>query len=88
MQSYLESSSSLECLDEIDKSVFLSYFISLYISTIENENRNQKITVDEIYDFIQDLNSELYLKIPPLEKSDISTCFRILDKLGVCTCLK
>jgi len=88
MHSYLESTDSHGHFDELEKAIFLSYFISLYISTIEHKNRNQSITVDEIYDFIQDLHSELYLKIPLLEKRDISSCFQILDKLGVCTCLK
>lgn len=88
MHSYLESTDGLGRFDELEKATFLSYFISLYISTIEHKNRNQSVTVDEIYDFIQDLHSELYLKIPILEKGDISSCFQILDKLGVCTCLK
>lgn len=89
MQSYLETNTNFENYDDIlYRTTFLSYFISLYISTIEHKNRNQSITVNEIYDFIQDLHTELDFEIPSLTKRDISFCFHILDRIGVCTCLK
>ena len=40
MQSYLKSNEKLDHYDELSKATFLSYFISLYISTIEHKNRN------------------------------------------------
>ena len=61
---------------------------SLYISTIEHKNRHDSVSVNEIYDFIQDLQDELDFKVPHVAKRDISLCFYILDKLGVCSCLK
>lgn len=88
MQSYLKSNEKLDHYDELSKATFLSYFISLYISTIEHKNRHDSISVSEIYDFIQDLQDELDFKVPLVDKRDISLCFYILDKLGVCSCLK
>ena len=88
MQSYLKPNEKLDHFDELSKVTFLSYFISLYISTIEHRNRNDSISVNEIYDFIQDLQEELDFKVPDVDKRDISLCFYILDKLGVCSCLK
>lgn len=88
MQSHLKSDEKLDHYDELSKATFLSYFISLYISTIEHKNRNDSISVNEIYDFIQDLQDELDFKVPHVKKRDISLCFYILDKLGVCSCLK
>ena len=88
MQSYLKSNEKLDHYDELSKATFLSYFISLYISTIEHKNRNDCVSVSEIYDFIQDLQDELDFKVPHVDKRDISLCFYILDKLGVCSCLK
>ena len=76
MQSYLETNTNFENYDDIlYRTTFLSYFISLYISTIEHKNLNQSITVNEIYDFIQDLHTELDFEIPSLTKRDISFLF-------------
>jgi hypothetical protein len=88
MQSYLKSNEKLDHYDELSKATFLSYFISLYISTIEDKNRHDSVSVNEIYDFILDLQDELDFKVPHVAKRDISLCFYILDKLGVCSCLK
>jgi hypothetical protein len=88
MQSYLKSNEKPDNYDELSKTTFLSYFISLYISTIEHKNRHDSVSVSEIYDFIQDLQEELDFKVPNVDKRDISLCFYILDKLGVCSCLK
>lgn len=88
MQSYLKSNEKLDHYDELSKATFLSYFISLYVATIEDKNRHDSVSVNEIYDFIQDLQDELDFKVPHVAKRDISLCFYILDKLGVCSCLK
>ena len=73
MQSYLKSNEKLDHYDELSKATFLSYFISLYISTIEHKNRDDSISVSEIYDFIQDLKNELDFRSLILTK-EISVC--------------
>lgn len=89
MQSYLESSEEFEEQDDtIKKVTFLSYYISLYISTIEHNKRYQCISVDEIYGFVQDITTELDVVVPSITKRDVSYCFSVLDEIGVCTCLK
>jgi hypothetical protein len=88
MQSYFKSNEKPDHYDELNKATFLSYFISLYVSTIEHKNRNDSVSVSEIYDFIQDLQAELNFKVPNISKRDISLSFYILDKLGICSCLK
>jgi hypothetical protein len=42
------------------------------------------VTVDEIYDFIQDLKHEYGKHVPEIRKEDISYCFRMLQVSGVC----
>ena len=86
MQSHLKSDEKLDHYDELSKATFLSYFISLYISTIEQKNRNDSISVNEIYDFIQDLQRELDIRVPQISKKDISLCFYLLNNLGLCSC--
>ena len=87
-RSYLKSNEPPDHYDELSKATFLSYFISLYISTIEPKSRHNSVSVSEIYDFIQDLQEELDFNVPHVDKRDISLCFYILDKMGVCSCLK
>ena len=67
------------------KTAFLSYYISMY-NTIskEIEHDEEPVTVDEIYDFIQDLKHEGCKKIPEISKEDISFCFYILRVSGIC----
>lgn len=68
------------------KAVFLSYHISMY--KIINEAigfSNQTITVNEIYDFIQDLKYEMGTDIVSIEKEDISLCFNMLQTMGLCS---
>ncbi len=88
MQSFIESKQSLYHYDELCKTAFLSYYISSYITNIDTKDRNEDISVDEIYDFLCDLKNELHIKIPHIDKRDISLCFHILSKLGLCHCLK
>ena len=74
--------------NELYKIAFLSYYISLYVNNIEATDKNNKISVNEIFDFIQDLQRELNIKVPQLSKKDISLCFYLLNNLGLCSCSK
>jgi hypothetical protein len=67
------------------KTAFLSYYISMY-NTVNKEigYEDAPVTVDEIYDFIQDLKHEYGKHVPEIRKEDISYCFRMLQVLGVC----
>jgi hypothetical protein len=42
------------------------------------------VSVDEIYDFLQDLKHEAGERVPDIEKKDIAFSFHILGMLGVC----
>ncbi len=67
------------------KTSFLSYYISMY-NTV-NENLGYKgalVSVDEIYDFLQDLKHEAGERVPDIGKEDIAFSFHILGMLGVC----
>jgi hypothetical protein len=67
------------------KTAFLSYYISMY--NIVNKQvgySDAPVTVDEIYDFIQDLKHEAGKHVPDIRKEDISFCFRLLHASGVC----
>ena len=67
------------------KTSFLSYYISMYNTVNENLGyRNAPVTVDEIYDFLQDLKHEAGERVPDIEKEDIAFSFHILSMLGVC----
>jgi hypothetical protein len=71
----------------VSKLVFLSYHIALYKTISESMGFNsQDISVEEIYDFIQDLkeNKDKDNKIPSIEKIEISFCFHILESMGIC----
>jgi hypothetical protein len=67
------------------KTAFLSYYISMY-NTVNKEigYEDAPVTVDEIYDFIQDLKHEYGKHVPEIRKEDISYCFRMLQVSGVC----
>jgi hypothetical protein len=89
MQSYLESSKDFKMQDlALSKLTFLSYYILFYISTIPHNCKYHYISVDEIYHFIQDLHSKLAFNVPSITKTDVNHYFSILDKIGVCNCLK
>lgn len=67
------------------KTAFLSYYISMY-NTVNKEIgfREFPVTVDEIYDFIQDMKHEYGKRSPEIRKEDISHCFHVLQVSGVC----
>jgi len=67
------------------KTAFLGYYISMY-NTVSKEigYPDAPVTVDEIYDFIQDLKHEAGKPVLDISKEDISFCFRMLHASGVC----
>lgn len=67
------------------KTAFLSYYISMY-NAVNKEigYEDTPVTVDEIYDFIQDLKHEAGRQVPDIRKEDISFCFHLLQVSGVC----
>ena len=70
---------------EVLKTAFLSYYISMYNSVNKEIGyEDASITVDEIFDFIQDLKDEGRKQVPNISKEDISYCFRVLQMSGVC----
>ena len=87
MQSFAEQQKNeINNSNELYKIAFLSYYISLYASNIEATDKNNKISVNEIFDFIEDLQRELNIKVPQISKKDISLCFHLLNNLGLCSC--
>ena len=67
------------------KTAFLSYYISMYNAVNKEIGYDDApVTVDEIYDFIQDLKHEDSRQIPDIRKEDISLCFHLLQMAGVC----
>jgi len=87
MQSFAEQrKNEINNSNELYKIAFLSYYISLYVSNIEATDKNNKISVKEIFDFIQDLQRELNVVVPQISKKDISLCFYLLNNLGLCSC--
>ena len=67
------------------KTAFLSYYISMYNSVNrEIGYEDAPVTVDEIYDFIQDMRHEAGKQVPDIRKEDISFCFYVLKVSGVC----
>ena len=67
------------------KTAFLSYYISMYNAVSKEVGyEDSAITVDEIYDFIQDLKHEGRKQVPNITKEDISYCFHVLQLSGVC----
>ncbi|HEX6560495.1 MAG TPA: hypothetical protein VF016_00555 [Nitrososphaera sp.] len=67
------------------KTTFLSYYISMYNAVNEKVGyQNSPVTVDEIYDFLQDLKHEAGEPIPDIAKEDISFSFHVLKMLGIC----
>lgn len=67
------------------KTAFLSYYISMY-NAVNKEigYEDAPVTVDEIYDFIQDLKHEAGRQVPHIRKEDISFCFHLLQVSGIC----
>jgi len=68
------------------KTAFLSYYISMYNSVNKEIGYpDGPVTVDEIYDFIQDLRHETGKQILEISKEDIRFCFHLLQASGICT---
>lgn len=88
MQSQIKANQDLE-YSKIRKATFVSYIVSLYVSSIQKKNLSNNVSVEEVYGFIEDLKKmDSRFKSLPIKKRDISLCFYILDRLGVCSCLK
>lgn len=67
------------------KTSFLSYYISMYNAVNENLGyKNEPVSIDEIYDFLQDLRHEAGEHVPDIEKEDIAFSFHVLRMLGIC----
>ncbi|MBI1828665.1 MAG: hypothetical protein HY222_06605 [Thaumarchaeota archaeon] len=69
----------------LSKASVLSYYIATY-NAVNNELgfENEPVTVDEIFDFINDLKHEGGVThMPDITKSDISLTFRLLVKAGL-----
>ncbi len=67
------------------KTSVLSYYIATY-NAVNGELGldNEPVTVDEIFDFINDLKHEAGVSnVQNITKSDVSLAFRILLKAGV-----
>ena len=67
------------------RTAFLSYYISMY-NTVNREigYPDAPVTVDEIYDFIQDMKNEAGKQVPDIRKEDIIFCFHLLHASGIC----
>lgn len=71
--------------DRLSKLIFLSYHIALYKTISESLGfNNREISVDEIFDFIQDLKEDKNIRVPTVERIEISFCFNILESMGIC----
>ncbi len=69
----------------LSKASVLSYYIATY-NAVNNELgfENEPVTVDEIFDFINDLKHEGGVThMPDITRSDISLTFRLLVKAGL-----
>lgn len=59
----------------------MSYHIASYKTISESMGFNsQDISVDEIYDFIQDLKLDVNSRVPEVDRMEISFCFNILNR--------
>lgn len=75
----------LESEEKAAKMAFLSYYISMYNSVNKEIGYpDSPVTVEEIYDFIQDLKHEAGKDVPEIGREDISFCFRMLQLSGIC----
>jgi len=82
---YNSSIHNIQDKELLSKLVFLSYHIALYKTISESMGfNNRDISVDEIYDFIQDLKEDKNIRVPTLERIEISFCFNILETMGIC----
>jgi hypothetical protein len=69
----------------LSKATVLSYYIATY-NSVNNELgfENEPVTVDEIFDFINDLKHEGGVtSMPDITRNDISLTFKLLVKAGL-----
>jgi hypothetical protein len=75
----------LESEQRAVKTAFLSYYISMYNSVNKEIGYpDSPVTVEEIYDYIQDLKHEAGKDVPKIRREDISFCFHMLQLSGIC----
>jgi len=69
----------------LSKASILSYYIATYNAVNDELGfENEPVTVDEIFDFINDLKHEGgVIHMPDITRSDISLTFRLLLKAGL-----
>ncbi|HKU32742.1 MAG TPA: hypothetical protein VJR22_02710 [Candidatus Nitrosotalea sp.] len=69
----------------LSKASILSYYIATYNAVNDQLGfENEPVTVDEIFDFINDLKHEgNAIDMPNITKTDISLTFSLLLKAGV-----
>jgi hypothetical protein len=69
----------------LSKASLLSYYIATYNAVNDELGfENEPVTVDEIFDFINDLRHEGgAIDIPNITKTDISLTFKLLLKAGI-----
>ncbi len=69
----------------LSKASVLSYYIATYNAVNDELGfENEPVTVDEIFDFINDLKHEGEVNhMPDITRSDISLTFRLLVKAGL-----
>lgn len=68
----------------LSKASVLSYYIATY-NAVNNQLglESDPVTVDEIFDFINDLKHEGGAVIPEITRTDISLIFKLLVKAGI-----
>lgn len=68
----------------LSKASVLSYYIATY-NAVNNQLglESDPVTVDEIFDFINDLKHEGGAVIPEITRTDISLIFNLLVKAGI-----
>ncbi|HKX82491.1 MAG TPA: hypothetical protein VJL54_09575 [Nitrososphaera sp.] len=67
------------------KTAYLSYYISMYNAVSKEIGfGDESVTVDEIYEFIQDMKHESGNVIPDIGREDIGYCFHVLHVAGIC----
>lgn len=68
----------------LSKASVLSYYIATYNAVNDQLGlENDPVTVDEIFDFINDLRHEGGAVIPEITRTDISLIFKLLVKAGI-----
>lgn len=82
----IKQAAALEFEQTLLKTAFLSYYISMY-SSVNRElgmGSNGDVTIEEIFDFMQDLRHEGQEYVPDITREDIALSFFVLKTLGIC----